>query len=592
MAMIWIKYYLSFLIVCFLLGCASSKIVPNPSSNNTNGAVNPVVNFGPQKPHDQFFSDKTKQYGLDSYRAMMIYAVDLNQDSWTDLVILPDLNEVPIFLTFNTIKGQFEPMTPSPLPDEVRASFLALADFNRDSTVDLVVGHFNQNQEWARPPLRIFAGVVRPEGFQFVEQLPVIEADPLPISSVALLDYDLDGNLDLFAGVWYDYRKYPPAPLPDRLYRGKDFQFTNMHPLLENEHGYSEERGYFRAVPSLGVSSCDVDQNGFPDILVPASSGFANKLWINVADQRGRILKDFGGESDFAQDQEGQLLLQGGGNSFFSVCADYNNDGMIDLLLGELSHSYDPISRDRTSLLTNSRPSFPPKFFRSEYFRGSYSASSGNSSWGQGDKRGSFADLNLDGLPDILIDNTGFPPHSRLMVFLQQANHDFLEVGKDWGVDFVNPSGTILVDLNHDGYLDIISGQLATRNQKIIPRMYVFENQIAKTQNNHSIKILLAGKSANSQGMGAMVIVHQEERIQRQYLSPLSGAYPSQHEGGLTFGLGPQGKVQKIEVRWPTIDRQQQTVLHQTYNFAGRTLSPHAIFTLGEDGTMLEGKQP
>ena len=164
---------------------------------------------------------------------------------------------------------------------------------------------------------------------------------------------------------------------------------------------------------------------------------------MNLVSKGQMSFKDYGTQSHFAHDNEGLLVPRGGGNSFYSACTDYNDDGIMDVIQGEIFHAYDSENRDRSSVLTGSQFGFPPKFLRTEYHM-----DDGNNSWTQGDRRGSWVDFNRDGYIDVLVDNSGFPPNSRLLLFEQLSHHGFADVARDLGVDILNPSGTVLIDVN------------------------------------------------------------------------------------------------------------------------------------------------
>ena len=135
---------------------------------------------------------------------------------------------------------------------------------------------------------------------------------------------------------------------------------------MNQQHG---DKSYYNATPTFGVSTCDIDQNGFPDILTSSNNGYYNKLWFNLFDPsiNYRHFRDYAKETGYASDNNGARDRLGGGHSFVAVCADYNNDGLMDVYSGELFHSHDNESKDKSALLTGSRSIFPPKFLRTEY---------------------------------------------------------------------------------------------------------------------------------------------------------------------------------------------------------------------------------
>src|SRR5690606_21195559 len=116
-------------------------------------------------------------------------------------------------------------------------------------------------------------------------------------------------------------------------------------------------------------------------------------------------------------------------------------------------------------------------------------------SWNQGDRRGIWVDFNLDGRVDLVVDNSGFPPYSRLVFFEQDETRAFFNVASQMGVDIVNPTGTITLDLNQDGRPDFITSQNNVRRAEIPPRLYVFENQLQTK--GRAVKVHLSGSKSN-----------------------------------------------------------------------------------------------
>ncbi|MFZ8934525.1 MAG: FG-GAP repeat domain-containing protein, partial [Bacteriovoracaceae bacterium] len=301
------------------------------------------------------FKDVTEELGLGQLEASHIYVVDLNGDHREDLVFLPQFFSTPNFYLFDAKKNKFIKSNRNHLPRGLKASYLNFADFNNDGVVDVLVGPHGQKTELTKDPLKAFLGGLI-DGVVEFKQIP--NAFKLPkatITSSVFLDYDLDGKLDVFNAHWFGIENNKNIPNPDQLFKWDGKKFLEVSYLLKNEYEYnSETSSYINARPSFGVSVCDVDLNGFPDILVSSSGGASNKMWLNLYDGKhdDRVFEDYGKESSFAHDEIGKFENLGGGNSVFSVCHDYNNDGIMDLALGEITFKVDNATRDRSSILT------------------------------------------------------------------------------------------------------------------------------------------------------------------------------------------------------------------------------------------------
>ena len=588
------------LLSLYLFGCSSTQKSADEKSIELSEELDAlskkvqVVNYGPTVKEGGSFVDKTADYGLNDLFGVAFNAVDLNFDGYTDLVILPTYYSRPKFYVFDPTVKKFKPWEHDPLPLDFKASFMLIYDMNKDKIPDIVVGVLNQRSEISQIPIKLFTGSVWEGKLKFTENPEAFDVPAEATSSLSVIDFDLDGWPDLFVSNWFENKNGQYLPVADRLLRNVKGKFVDASNLLRGERDKLPSHLFPpNAKPSYGASTCDIDQNGYPDILTVSSSGHKNKMWMNVQEaQTGeRYFDDIANITNYASDPDGSLIPTGGGRSFFSACTDYNDDGIMDIFLGELSHAYDNESVDRSSVLTGSKETYPPFFLRTEYVSDATSES-----WNQGDRRGVWVDYNLDGKIDILVDNSGFPPYSRLVMFEQDETRAFMNVGPQLGIDIVNPVGTIVLDVNRDGLPDILTGQNNIRRSEIPARLYLFENRL-KTPGRRAVKVHLNGIKSNTDGIGSMVMLYTQTKakkiVQRRWVEYSQGGLPSQNESGVIFGIPEGVEVIGVKVRWPYMMKKgfnSGDVLEKLYSLKGMKDKDLIEVTVCEDGKILSGK--
>ncbi len=117
----------------------------------------------------------------------------------------------------------------------------------------------------------------------------------------------------------------------------------------------------------------------------------------------------------------------------------------------------------------------------------------------------------------------------------------FEDVGAAWGLDEAGVShGAVVVDLDRDGDLDIVTNNLNAEAS-------VFENRTADTRR---LLVELRGANGNTRGVGAKLEVDAGGRTYVRQVS-LTRGYMSAGEAVEHFGLGDVGTVDELRVTWP-----------------------------------------
>lgn len=186
----------------------------------------------------------------------------------------------------------------------------------------------------------------------------------------------------------------------------------------------------------------------------------------------------------------------------------------------------------------------------------------------------SFGDVTNDGLDDVFIakGNVQQMPGAAMddpnNLLMQKDDGTFVEQGDVAGIATLARSrGAALVDLNHDGLLD-----LAVVNRRAPMEVYRNVSQGA----GNWIALTLLGSGANADAVGAFIEVKLGERVYLREVTVGGG-----HAGGVSgpqhFGLGDADRVE-VRITWP--DGQQGDWIEVPVNGSWMLWSEGAVTVL------------
>lgn len=410
-------------------------------------------------------------------------------------------------------------------------------------------------------------------------------ADTSSTQMAGFFDYDNDGDLDVYLLVNDLDGTYPNEFRPIR----KDGSWPNTDKLLENKfdtvlghpvfHDVSRKAGILIEGHGLGLAIADIDQDGWKDIYVGNDYLSNNILYIN--NRNGTF-------TDRAADYFRHTSRNAMGNDI----ADINNDGLADIIEMDMMPEdnyrqkmmYNDISYQtfqnsdrfgyiyqypRNTLQLNrglADSGGIPLFSEIAYYSG---VAHTDWSWAP-----LLVDADNDGWRDLLVSN-GLPrdmsdldfmayrkdavqkvplaevlekvPVVKIPNYAFRNNGDltFSNVSRDWGWDMPTYSaGMATGDLDGDGDLDVVI------NNTNMPAT-VMENRTAQSDKPaHHLRIRLKGAPGNLQGWGARIDIHHGGMRQSAEHTPFRG-YLSSVEDILHFGLGDDGKIDSLIIRWP-----------------------------------------
>ncbi len=413
---------------------------------------------------------------------------------------------------------------------------VAAADYDNDGDQDLYLSNFGPNVLYRNNGDGTFTDVTAAAGVARGHRFG---------AGVAFLDLENDGDLDLYAGDYVDFTyqrhaalapssfPYPPGPqdfdpVADNVFRNNgDGTFTDDS---------AERLPVGLAGPTMGIVAGDFDGDGDADVFL-ASDAAPNFLLVN--DGRGRFTEQ-AILAGVAYDALGKAV----GNMGVD-CADYNNDGRLDLFVTEYSAQMPMLFRNRghgifddvTRLAQAGTKSFP------------------HVKWGT-----ALVDLDNDGDRDLFIANGHFLTKIRQIdgqtdfrvantLCLNQGGKTFIDVSDRCG-DGLAPvessRGVAFDDLDNDGDLDGV-----VLNVNSGPT--VMENR--SQTNHHWVQILLSGTQSNRDGVGARVRVAAGALVQTAEVHSGRG-YQSHFGTRLHFGIGTANRVDRMEIRWPSERRE------------------------------------
>jgi hypothetical protein len=378
-------------------------------------------------------------------------------------------------------------------------------------------------------------------------------------SSAAFLDYDGDGDLDLFVGNYVRWSREIDFEIDFRLTGigrayGPPTTFEGSHPYLYRNEGngrftdVSAASGVQVAHPAtgrpmaktLGVLPVDLDRDGWLDIYL-ANDTVQKFLLRNRGDGS---FEERGASLGVAFDRNGAATGAMGVDA-----AHYRNDEDLGVAVGNFANEM--------SSLYVTQGGQPP-----------YTDEAINEGLGPSSRQVLtfglfFFDYDLDGRLDLLQAN-GHLEHDINRVqpsqHYEQPAQIYWNCGPDCQAGFVPVPGEALADLatprvgrgasyadiDGDGDLDV----LITQNGR--PPALLRNDQAT---GHHWLRVRLEGSGGNREAIGARVEVTAGGVTQRQAVMP-SRSYLSQVELPLTFGLGQSTQIDAMRVIWPDGTRQ------------------------------------
>jgi hypothetical protein len=256
--------------------------------------------------------------------------VDIDKDGWLDLIATGQSGSVPTTVLFKNNEGIFDISYPTTIPP-LKNSRMTLGDYDNNGTVDLII----TGQDAVGEPRSYLLNNDGRGNFSKVDDFNSRGVMPnIYNAEMRLIDYDLDGDLDL---VYTGVNKQGNAEGGIRLSSLLDEQSTR----------FNQYYGYGLNLKNARFDLGDIDSDGDLDIIVMGTF-MDNTLEKPVT----KIIKNFSADSKVQGNYNNQYIynnyqeividsLDNGDVKF----ADVNNDGLLDISISGLDNKKTPTTR-------------------------------------------------------------------------------------------------------------------------------------------------------------------------------------------------------------------------------------------------------
>ena len=401
--------------------------------------------------------------------------------------------------------------------DEGYGMGMTIGDFNNDGYPDIYVTNHGPNVLYQNNGNGTFTDISEKAG---------IRGNECSVGAV-WFDYDNDSYLDIYVGNYIEYDPdygyfYAPDGFPGPM--AYDGQQDRLYHNLGNGtfEDVTEAMGVVNPDGrAMGIGAADFDGDGWVDIFV-ANDHMVNNIYQN---KEGKGFVDMGTRTGMAFNQSGEATI-----SMSVDFADYNGDGLIDVFMSD--DTYCSLHRNEGDGV----------FTDMAFASGISMAAAQHVGWSS-----SFIDFDNDGDVDLYKAN-GELKHlygQEDQMFENLDGEKFRDASVDLGAWFLEEKvgrGACFGDYDNDGDLD---GYVVNLND-----MGSFIRNNRGNENNW-ITFHLVGTESNRDAIGALVKITAAGKDQTAVRRSTTG-YLSQNDPRIHFGLADAGKVEKVEIRWPS----------------------------------------
>ncbi len=482
-----------------------------------------------------------------------IVLIDYDNDGWLDIYVVNgstfdalDGKETPphAALFHNNHDGTFTDVAAQAgVTNDRWGMGVAIADYDNDGWPDIYVTNWGKNRLYHNNHDGTFTDLAEKAGVTLGNWS----------SGATWGDYDGDGRLDLFvAGYLHFDRDHLPVAEVNGvrnafcMFRGapvscgpRGLKGEPDHLFHNNGDGtftdVSEKAGVADKAAYYGLGAVFADVNNDGKLdLIVGNDSTPNYLYLNKGNG---TFQDASYDSGFAVNGVGQETASMG-----LAVGDYQNNGRLDIFDTTFSDNYKPLYRNEGGA----------NFTDVSYEIGLGEITVPFLSWGD-----AFIDYDNSGWKDLLMSDGHVYPEAdkyawgtswkqRPMLFRNMAGKRFVPVPAVEGTglaDVIAGRGMAVGDLFNDGKIDAVIN--------VMDGHPVLLRNVSDDKNHWLELKLVGGPKGPREAVGATVYVTANGMRQRQDVLS-GGSYLSTNDPRPHFGLGQATTVEDIEVHWPS----------------------------------------
>lgn len=442
----------------------------------------------------QTFTDVASSVGINhiynyAFNGAGITFCDYNNDG-TDDILIPSYASEKIAIYKNT-NAVFQYVTNQySISSMYESKSILAADYDNDGDRDIFIANIKGRLKLYKNDGSDYVDVTTSAG---------LTNDSMNATAAIWFDYNRDGLLDLYVGVYSGY--LTNIQYPNRMYKNLgNGQFQDV--TASTNTGNTGNK-------VLALSVIDYNNDFWPDIYIASDRRVGNTMLRNNGngtftntsvqtgtnfelDAMGLAVGDYDNDGDFdiyiSNGQEGNVFLKNNGNSTFTDVAN-----QLGMTINKIC-------------------------------------------WGN-----NFFDYDNDGDLDLFVCASGGSPARNNELWKNNGNGSFTKNTNAGFNDDFQSYGCAIGDFDNNGYYDI-----ATLNEGDNSSLWKSSGGA-----NNWIKIKLQGVYSNREGIGSLITVYSSGTGFKRYVH-CGQSYCSENSMTQIYGVGNVNTIDSIKVNWPS----------------------------------------